>query len=164
MECLCTFLNENGFRIGTGTITTVKTLYGEDGLDDGLANYINTFRDKVSPARVSYTIALAEDYVVVAIDCDVSAMLESIDKYAEARFRNDVPSRIKNSNVVPRSLEVISVSGELRYRYDTRSYEPMGIHESTVEVSAKEVGDAILEYARKAFPKEFLPPEGTNAV
>lgn len=159
MECLLTFLKENGFRVGSSITTTVKTLYGVDGSDDDLANYINTFRDKVSPARISYTLALTEDCVVVAIDCDVSAMLERIDDYADTWIRNDIPTRIRNSNVVPGSLEVISVSGELRYRYDTRSYGMMGMQEATEEVSAKEVGDAILAYARKEFPKEFLPPE-----
>ncbi len=163
MECLPAFLKENGFRIGrSGIITIVKTLSGGDASDDGVANYINTFRDAVSPASMAYTLALAGDSVLVAVDCNVSGVLERIDKYADARIRDDIPSRFRISNVVSGSLVIISVSGELRYRYDIRSYGIMGEHVSTEEMHAPEVGADILEYARKEFPKEFLPPEGKS--
>lgn len=160
MKCLRTFLKENGFKVGTGIITTVKTLSGDDASDESVANYINTFREAVSPASMSYTLALSGDSVVVAVDCNVSGVLERIDEYADARIRDDIPSRFRISNVVSGSLEIISVSGELRYRYDTRSYGIMGTRETTEEMSVPEVGASILEYARKKFPKEFLPPEG----
>ncbi len=160
MECLRQFLKENGFRIGSGIVTIVKTLSGDDASDDGVANYINTFRDAVSPASMSYTLALAGDSVRVAADCDVSGVLARIDEYADACTKGDIISRFRISNVVSGSLEIFSVSGELRYRYDTRSYGTMGTRETTKEVSVPEVGTAILEYARKEFPKEFRPPEG----
>lgn len=161
MKCLSAFLKENGFRIGrSGIITIVKTLSGGDATDDGIANYINTFRDAVSPASLSYTLALAGDSVLVAVDCNVSGVLERIDKYADARIQDDIPSRFRISNVVAGSLEIISVSGELRYRYGTRSYGIMGTRETTEEMRVPEVGADILAYARKEFPKEFLPPEG----
>lgn len=161
MECLRTFLKENGFKVGTGIVTTVNTLSGNDASDIGIANYINSFREAVSPASMSYTLALAGDSVVVAVDCDVSGVLERIDEYADARIQDDIPSRFsfRISNVVTESLETISVSGDLRYRYNTRTHGIMGTRESTEEVRVKEVGDSILEYARKAFPKAFLPPE-----
>lgn len=160
MECLRAFLKENGFKVGTGIVTTVNTLSGNDASDIGIANYINSFREAVSPASMSYTLALAGDSVVVAVDCDVSGVLERIDKYADARIQDDIPSRFRIPNVVAGSLVIISVSGELRYRYDTHSYGPMGVHETTEEMRVPEIGADILEYARKAFPKAFLPPEG----
>jgi hypothetical protein len=160
MECLRAFLKENGFKIGTGIVTAVNTLSGDDASDIGIANYINSFREAISPASMKYTLALAGDAVVVAIDCDVSCVLERIDKYADARINADIPERFRISNVVAGSLEIISVSGDLRYRYNVRTHGIMGSQEYTKEVSVKEVGDSILEYARKTFPKAFLPPEG----
>lgn len=160
MECLRAFLKENGFKVGTGIVTTVNTLSGNAASDIGIANYINSFREAISPASMSYTLALAGDSVVVAIDCDVSCVLERIDEYADARINADIPERFRISNVVAGSLKIISVSGDLRYRYNTRNHGIMGTSESTKEVSVKEVGASILEYARKTFPKAFLPPEG----
>lgn len=160
MKCLRAFLKENGFKVGTGIVTTVNTLSGNDASDIGIENYINSFREAISPASMKYTLALAGDSVVVAIDCDVSCVLERIDKYADARINADIPERFRISNVVTGSLEIISVSGDLRYRYNTRTHGIMGSRETTEERSVKEVGDSILEYARKAFPKAFLPPEG----
>lgn len=160
MECLRAFLKENGFKVGTGIVTTVNTLSGNAASDIGLGNYINSFREAISPASMKYTLALAGEAVVVAIDCDVSCVLERIDKYADARINADILDRFRISNVVTGSLEIISVSGDLRYRYRTRTHGIMGTLENTKEVSVKEVGASILEYARKTFPKAFLPPEG----
>lgn len=160
MECLRAFLKENGFKVGTGIVTIVNTLSGDAASDTGLENYINSFREAISPASMKYTLALAGEAVVVAIDCDVSGVLERIDKYADARINADIPERFRISNVVAGSLEILSVSGDLRYRYNIRNYGIMGTSESTKEVSVKEVGASILEYARKTFPKAFLPPEG----
>ena len=159
MDCLRTFLKENGFRVGSGIVTTVKTLSGKDASDDGVANYINTFRDEVSPSSISYTLALVGDSVLVAIDCNVSAVLERIDKYADALINNDIVSRFRISNVVTGSLEILSVSGDLKYRYKVHHSGMMGWREDTVEISVKEVGESILAYARKTLPRCFLPPE-----
>ena len=163
MICLHAFLKENGFRVGSGTVTTVKTLSGKDASDDGVANYINTFRDEVAPSSISYSLALAGDSVLVAIDCNVSNILERLDEYADARIHDDIVSRFRISNMISGSLEVLSVSGELRYRYKVQHTGMMGWREDTEEISVKEVGAAILEYARKTLPRCVLPPEEPHA-
>lgn len=160
MECLRAFLKEKGFRIGSGIVTTVKTLSGGEASDDGVANYINSFREEVSPASITYSLSPVGESVLVAIDCDVSGAIERIDGYANARISDDIKSRFKISNIVAGSLDVVLVSGELKYRYKIRSFGPWGPSEDTEEMSVQEIGADILEYARKEIPKVFLPPEG----